>query len=107
MTTQEKIKVLKQAIEDLTKHPHPFFCNVIPHIRKIPNENGIDKYRELKKLRLIEAMELCGGEHIAPPKKGEEMDAFNLLDPKLYYDYDYLGWKIEIANKAIELLNGE
>ena len=63
------------------------------------------KYRALKRLRLIEAMELCGGAHIVPPKKGEEMGAFHPLNPARYYDY--FGWKIEIAKKAIELLSEE
>ena len=59
------------------------------------------KYRALKRLRLIEAMELCGGAHIVPPKKGEEMGAFHPLNPARYYDY--FGWlykKLKISEIA-------
>lgn len=56
MTKDEKITILIKAIQDIKlNYSTPFFCEIIPCIYAIDTNDGISK------LRLIEALKLCGG----------------------------------------------
>jgi hypothetical protein len=97
MTIQEKIEYLDTVVRAriqrvINRNSYFYFC---PETKHLPIPLCYDNFEEF---RILEALELCGG-------KNFHGSVFTQTLSKLHVPYNE--WKMQILDKAIELLKEE
>ena len=99
MNNKERIRLLEEYIATFNTNEYMFFC-YMPCMVRLKHKQ---KLKELRNFRLLEACEDCGGVYKI---YSDEISAFT--KPSWNFPESikiYNKWKIEIAQRAIELLS--